>query len=132
MAGNSQRRGAKRTAGSKKGAQVGTGGHSRKALQGKGPTPKAEERTYHPAYKKKVAAEKRAATRAATDVRKGVARGTRKATGGAEVVAGRNAVVEALRAEVPVTAVHMAERIDHDDRTREILELASIRGAQLL
>ncbi|MEG3614277.1 23S rRNA (guanosine(2251)-2'-O)-methyltransferase RlmB [Isoptericola haloaureus] len=132
MAGNSQRPGAKRKAGTKKGAQVGSGGQRRKGLQGKGPTPKAEERTYHPAYKRKVAAEKRAAAQAPTGARKGVARGTRKATGGAEVVAGRNAVLEALRSQVPVTAVHLAERIDHDDRTREILELASIQGAQVL
>jgi 23S rRNA (guanosine2251-2'-O)-methyltransferase len=47
-------------------------------------------------------------------------------------VAGRNAVLEALRTDVPVTAVHLASRIDHDDRTREILELASVRGVQLL
>ena len=73
MAGNSQRRGAVRKPGSKKGATVGTGGHGRKALRGKGPTPKAEERTYHPAYKRKAAAEKerteearRAARRTAT------------------------------------------------------------------
>ena len=35
----------------KKGAQVGTGGHGRKALEGRGPTPKAEDRDYHPAGK---------------------------------------------------------------------------------
>ncbi len=57
MAGNSKRAGAVRKAGSKKGAQVGTGGHSRKALRGKGPTPKAEDRTYHPAHQRKIAAE---------------------------------------------------------------------------
>src|SRR5690606_34553211 len=57
MAGNSQRRGATRKPGSKKGATVGSGGRGRKALEGKGPTPKAEERTYHPAYQRKVAAE---------------------------------------------------------------------------
>ncbi|GAA4719080.1 23S rRNA (guanosine(2251)-2'-O)-methyltransferase RlmB [Isoptericola chiayiensis] len=132
MAGNSQRRGSQRKGGTKKGAQVGTGGHGRKALQGKGPTPKAEDRTYHPAHKRKVAAEKRAASQAGAGARKGQAKGTRKATGGAEVVTGRNAVLEALRTDMPVTAVHLAERIDHDDRTREILELASIRGARLL
>ncbi len=135
MAGNSRRPGAIRKAGSKKGPRVGTGGHSRKALQGKGPTPKAEDRVYHPAHKRKVEAEKRQAEaqrKGAPGARKGVVRGTRRPTGGAEVVAGRNAVLEALRTDVPVTAVHLAARIDHDDRTREILELASVRGAQLL
>ncbi len=53
MAGNSQRKGATRNAASKKGPSVGTGGHGRKALEGKGPTPKASERTYHKAYKSK-------------------------------------------------------------------------------
>ena len=37
----------------KKGPTVGTGGHGRKALEGKGPTPKAEDRTYHKAHKNK-------------------------------------------------------------------------------
>ncbi|MEL7976576.1 23S rRNA (guanosine(2251)-2'-O)-methyltransferase RlmB [Isoptericola sp. F-RaC21] len=132
MAGNTRRPGAVRKAGSKKGAQVGTGGHSRKALEGKGPTPKAEDRTYHPAHKRKVAAEKRQAAQSQKGASKGVVRGTRRPTGGAEVVAGRNAVLEALRTDVPVTAVHLAARIDHDDRTREILELASTRSVQLL
>ena len=31
----------------KKGATVGTGGHGRKALEGKGPTPKATDRSWH-------------------------------------------------------------------------------------
>ena len=49
MAGNSTRRGAMRKG--KKGATVGSGGVRRRALEGKGPTPKAEDRTYHKAYK---------------------------------------------------------------------------------
>ncbi|GAA1730661.1 23S rRNA (guanosine(2251)-2'-O)-methyltransferase RlmB [Isoptericola hypogeus] len=132
MAGNSKRPGAIRKSGSKKGARVGTGGHSRKALEGKGPTPKAEDRTYHPAHKRKVEAEKRQTTQSGKGAAKGVVRGTRRPTGGAEVVAGRNAVLEALRNDVPMTVVHLAARIDHDDRTREILELASVRSVQLL
>lgn len=132
MAGNTRRPGATRKAGSKKGAQVGTGGHGRKALEGKGPTPKAEERTYHVAYKRKQEAERRKAAEARKGAAKGVARGTRRATDGAEVVAGRNAVLEALRTDVPVTVLHIASRIDHDERTREILQLAANRGLALL
>ena len=45
MASHSGRPGAIRKKGTKKGAQVGTGGHSRRRLEGKGPTPKAEDRT---------------------------------------------------------------------------------------
>ena len=46
MAGNSSRRGAIRK--SKKGATGGSGGKGRQALRGRGPTPRAEERTGHP------------------------------------------------------------------------------------
>jgi len=132
MAGNSKRPGAVRKPGSKKGPRVGTGGHSRKALEGKGPTPKAEDRVYHPAHKRKAEAEKRKSTPGSRDSAKGVVRGTRRSTEGTEVVAGRNAVLEALRTEVPVSTVYVASRIDHDDRTREILQIASGRGYPLL
>lgn len=132
MAGNSQRRGATRKPGSKKGARVGTGGHSRKALEGKGPTPKAEERPYHPAAKAKAAAERRAQS---APGRRGGARGQR--TGGGrstthEMVAGRNSVLEALRTDIPVTNVYIASRLESDDRTKEILQLATERRLNLL
>ena len=65
MASHSGRPGAIRKKGTKKGAQVGTGGHSRRRLEGKGPTPKAEDRTYHPAHKRKVKREAREAQEAA-------------------------------------------------------------------
>jgi len=42
----------------KKGPRVGSGGQGRQALEGKGPTPKAEDRTYHKAGKRKAAAER--------------------------------------------------------------------------
>ena len=64
MAGNSQRRGATRKAGSKKVATAGTGGKNRRALEGKGPTPKAEDRPYHAAHKRKEAAERLDAAKA--------------------------------------------------------------------
>lgn len=134
MAGNSKRAGAVRKAGSKKGAQVGTGGHSRKALQGKGPTPKAEDRTYHPAHQRKVATEKRVAAGRRPGGPGG--RGAGRTGGGAgrkggaatEVVAGRNAVLEALRAEMPVEGIYLATHLESDDRTKEILEIAHGRS----
>jgi 23S rRNA (guanosine2251-2'-O)-methyltransferase len=45
MAGNSQRKGAVRKRG--KGNTAGSGGRVRRGLEGKGPTPKAEDRPYH-------------------------------------------------------------------------------------
>ncbi len=48
----------------KKGPSVGTGGHNRRALEGKGPTPKATDRTWHVAGKRKAAQERLDAARA--------------------------------------------------------------------
>jgi 23S rRNA (guanosine2251-2'-O)-methyltransferase len=48
------------------------------------------------------------------------------------VIAGRNALVEALRAGVPVTHLYVSERIDTDDRVREVLKTAANRGIPLL
>ena len=56
MAGNAKPRGAVRK--SKKGPSAGTGGNNKRRLEGKGPTPKAEDRPYHAAAKRKKAAEK--------------------------------------------------------------------------
>ncbi|MDP9398463.1 MAG: 23S rRNA (guanosine(2251)-2'-O)-methyltransferase RlmB, partial [Actinomycetota bacterium] len=50
----------------------------------------------------------------------------------AEMVAGRNAVVEALRVGVPATALYVAARIDSDDRVREAFKLAADSGVPLL
>lgn len=122
-----------RKPGSKKGATVGSGGQRRKGLEGRGPTPKAEDRVYHAAHKRKVAAEKKAAGQ-----RPGATRGGRGGSGpkgrGAaeEIVAGRNSVLEALRAGIPVEAVYLFSRLDADDRTREILDIVSGRGYELL
>src|SRR5437667_1066678 len=49
MAGNSQRRGARRTS-SKKGATIGSGGNRRAGLKGKGRTLPADERPWHKGY----------------------------------------------------------------------------------
>ncbi|MDR2703275.1 MAG: 23S rRNA (guanosine(2251)-2'-O)-methyltransferase RlmB [Cellulomonadaceae bacterium] len=123
MAGNSKRPGATRKTGSKKGMQVGSGGQRRKALEGRGPTPKAEDRTYHVAHKRKVEAEKRAqAQRPQQRTRKPKLSGPPP---GKELIAGRNSVVEAARGGVPLTALYFAAGIDHDERTRELMQHAA-------
>jgi 23S rRNA (guanosine2251-2'-O)-methyltransferase len=133
MAGNSERRGAKRAPGSKKGQTVGSGGQRRKQLKGKGPTPKAADRPSHPAHRKARSAAKRATS---TGGRPGGTRSSsnrsREVAGGPEWVTGRNPVVEALRANVPATALWFAERIDADDRTREAMKLAGRLGIPLM
>ncbi|WNM24951.1 23S rRNA (guanosine(2251)-2'-O)-methyltransferase RlmB [Demequina capsici] len=128
MAGNSQRRGATRRAGSKKGATVGTGGHGRKALEGKGPTPKAEERSYHKAYKAKQRAEKEAAKAPAP---RGKAAPRHRTSGSDELAIGRNSVLEALRMRIPATALFVFNRIDADDRVTEIVSLAVEQGIEV-
>ena len=45
---------------------------------------------------------------------------------------GRNPVVEALRAKVPAVALHVATGIEHDERIREALDLASEQGLNIL
>ncbi|WP_225755135.1 23S rRNA (guanosine(2251)-2'-O)-methyltransferase RlmB [Actinotalea sp. Marseille-Q4924] len=144
MAGNSQRRGATRKPGSKKGATAGTGGKNRRALEGKGPTPKAEDRPYHVAAKRKAAQERqeRKDARTGTGERRtsGAPAGRsttpaarrRREVGGVEIVSGRNSVVEALRAGVPCDGVWVARSIEGDERTREILKTASDKGLPIL
>ena len=110
----------------KKGPQKGTGGHGRKSLEGKGPTPKAEDRPYHKSYRAN-----KEAPAAKTGVKKGqfVAGKTRAAKSvSGEVLSGRNSVIEALRAKVPATALFLAQRIDFDDRVKESIAIANGRG----
>lgn len=122
MAGNSKRRGAMRNPGTKKGAVIGSGGQRARALRGKGPTPPAEERTGHPAQRRAAAG----AARAEQAKR-------RRADGEAvELVAGRNPVVECLRAGVPATALYVAVGIDVDDRISEAVRMAADRGISVL
>ena len=120
MPGNSARRGAIRKTSKK--PTAGSGGRVKRGLEGKGPTPKAKDRPNHKVYKQNAKADKAAA-----------ARPRRRTTGSeAEWIAGRNPVVEALRAGVPVTTVYVAEGAERDGRLRETFRLASERGIGLL
>jgi 23S rRNA (guanosine2251-2'-O)-methyltransferase len=121
MAGNSSRRGAIKKTG-KGNPTAGSGGRVKRGLEGRGPTPKAKDREGHVAFKRKKRAEK-AAPRRRPAVRKG---------GDSEWVAGRNSVVEALRAHMPVSAVYVAEGAERDGRLREVFRVAADRGISLL
>ncbi len=114
MPGNSRRRGAVKKSG-KGNPTAGSGGRRRRGLEGKGPTPKAKDRTGHPAQRRA----KQAAARREREQR------DRKTSAGDEWVAGRNAVVEALRAGVPAQSVYVAEGTERDDRLRETFRLAA-------
>jgi len=106
-----------------KGPKVGSGGQRRQGLEGRGPTPKAEDRVYHKAHKARLEREKAQRTQQAK---------RRKKVTGSDVVAGRNSVLEALREAIPATALYVAQRIDADDRVREIIALAAEHGVAML
>lgn len=120
MAGNSQRPGARRNPGSKKGAVVGSGAQRRKALKGKGPTPSAKDRPGHPAAKRAKYQDK------ADRGHKASSRSGGKPP--RDVVAGRNPVVEALRSKTPAVELLVQLRIDLDDRVQEAVTLAAAQG----
>jgi 23S rRNA (guanosine2251-2'-O)-methyltransferase len=120
MPGNSSRRGAIRK--TSKGPTAGSGGRVRRGLEGRGPTPKAADREGHKAYKEKARAERSAAKRPARRAR----------PGDTEWVAGRNSVVEALRAGLPLTTVYVAEGAERDGRIREAFRLTAERGIAVL
>jgi 23S rRNA (guanosine2251-2'-O)-methyltransferase len=119
VAGNSRRKGAIRKPGSKKGQVTGSGGQRAKSLEGKGPTPRATMRPGHPA-------QKRASAKAAAQQRHARDKPT------AELVAGRNPVVECLRAMVPTTALYVQMGIDADERVTEAVRLTADRGISVL
>lgn len=129
MAGNSRRPGAVRK-NAKKAATKGSGGQSRRALRGKGPTPKAEDRQYHPAHKRKVQAEQRERTRAqqaAAAARKSPV----QVAADSELIFGRNPVAEAVRAGAPIKRVFLAGGMS-DDRVEVVVRTATALGAPIV
>ena len=123
MPGNSERQGAIRK--QKKGAQVGSGGQRRAALEGRGPTPRAEERKGHPASRRAASAARRG-----DQGPRGNAHEREKP--GADLLVGRNPVAEALRAKIPATALYLAQGLSSDERITESVRMASNRGLALL
>lgn len=119
VAGNSQRRGAVRKPGTKKGPKVGSGGVRRRGLEGKGATPPAHQRPHHPAGKR--------AARAARQQQ-----GRHKKNDDTEIVLGRNPVLECLRAGAPATALYVALGADADERLTEAVQIAADRGISIL
>ncbi|WP_293697057.1 23S rRNA (guanosine(2251)-2'-O)-methyltransferase RlmB [uncultured Agrococcus sp.] len=117
----------------KKGPTKGTGGKGRRSLEGRGPTPKAEEREYHPAAKRKAARERYDAAVERRGGKPPKARAPKRKSGDdAELVTGRNSVLEALRTKTPATTLYVAARIEMDDRVKEILFLANSRNVPVM
>ncbi len=154
-----RRSGAGRTKSGK--PRPGTGGYGKRALEGKGPTPPAAMRPGHPAQRRasKPASGDGSRRRRPVDgpssgsySSPGPARSSgpgsypadgsgapgasgrapRGAGDAAEFVAGRNAVVESLRAGVPSAVLYVGARVQHDERISEAIKLAADRGVVVL
>lgn len=120
----------------------GTGGYGRRRLEGKGPTPPAHQRPGHPAQRQTGGDTRAAGARptADADTDRGARppgsrpAGTRGGSGSRgsgdapEVVAGRNSVVEALRAAIPAVALFIEHRAPSDEKIREAVQLAAGAG----
>jgi len=126
----------------RKGPLVGSGGQGKKRLAGRGPTPKAEERTGHPAARRAAAASRRAATsqppaaarpthEPARRPRPPRAASNQAGDADVELVPGRNAVAEALRARIPAEVLYVAVGLEPDERVTESLALARKRGLEV-
>lgn len=110
----------------RKGPTKGSGGQGKRRLQGKGPTPKAEDRVYHKAHRKKQLAGRSAAKRDADRPRtKG------SGYGADDVVAGRNPVLEALTERVPASELLILREIESDGRVREALMHCAEQGTRV-
>ncbi len=119
MAGNSQRRGATRKSESKKPRSVGSGGVRRRGLEGKGPTPRAEDRPGHVAYR----------TKKKSAARQGTAAGARRSPAhDSSLVVGRNAVRESLLSGMGARRLLVQSTIESDPRVTDALEAAHARG----
>ncbi len=117
MAGNSQRRGAVRKPGTKKGPKVGSGGVRRRGLEGRGATPPAHMRPNHPAAKRATKGQQQRRSPKRDDT---------------EVVLGRNPVLECLRAGVPATALYVVLGAEADERLTESVRRAADAGIAIL
>ncbi|GAA1639314.1 23S rRNA (guanosine(2251)-2'-O)-methyltransferase RlmB [Microbacterium flavum] len=117
-----------------KGPTKGSGGKNKRSLEGRGPTPKAEDRAWHPAGKRKAAAERYAAAggKGAPGQKPQNRAPKSKAGDDTENVTGRNSVLEALRARIPATAFYIAQRVEMDDRVKEMLSIATQRGIPVM
>jgi 23S rRNA (guanosine2251-2'-O)-methyltransferase len=122
----------------------GTGGFRRDKLAGKGPTPPASMRPGHPAQRAAAAAKADSGgrpTRSGNE-RSGVSRdrsdyskenpAARGSGEGPEMVAGRNSVVESLRAGIPAIALYVTGRAHEDERVAESVQLAAAAGIAVL
>lgn len=108
-------------------APKGSGGKHRRSLSGRGATPKAEERTYHPAFRAKQAKERE--QRAEENRRAAAKRRSRvRVSPGNELIVGRNPVMEATLAGIKIERIFVASD-PNDGRIRDVLTALANVGA---
>lgn len=102
----------------------------KRSLRGKGPTPKAEDRPYHKKFKSKEENQRKRTERKRIDAKRGERKRDyrRDPKDHVDTVAGRNAVVEALRAGIPAKELVVAVGVDVDERLNESIRLAQKMG----
>jgi 23S rRNA (guanosine2251-2'-O)-methyltransferase len=98
----------------------------RRGLRGKGPTPRAENRPAHKKYQSKDESQRKRVERKRIDRKRPDRRRDPKEH--VDTVAGRNAVVEALRAGLPAKELIVASGVDIDERLEESIRLAQKMG----
>lgn len=103
----------------------GSGGQGRRRLAGRGATPPAAQRPGHPRSGAPKSAGGDLERTAGGPARSGDRRP-------AELVVGRNAVLEALRARLPASAVQVAHGAERDARLTEVLRRAAEIGIAVL
>lgn len=113
--------------GRKKGSTIGSGGKTRGHRKSRGPTPKAENRTYHPAYKRKKELEEKAAKAKTAQLRKIL-----QIPKNHELVVGRNPVLEAVEAGVNYLRLFLVHDFENDERITRAAVHATEQGIPIV
>jgi len=102
----------------------------KRSLRGKGPTPRAEDRPYHKKFKSKEENQRKRTERKRIDAKRSDRKRDyrRDPKDHVDTVAGRNAVVEALRAGIPAKELVVAVGVDVDERLNESIRLSQKMG----
>jgi 23S rRNA (guanosine2251-2'-O)-methyltransferase len=102
----------------------------KRSLRGKGPTPRAEDRPYHKKFKSKEENQRKRTERKRIDAKRSDRKRDyrREPKDHVDTVAGRNAVVEALRAGIPAKELVVAVGVDVDERLNESVRLSQKMG----
>lgn len=116
---------------SKKGPTKGSGGKGRRSLEGKKTTLPKEQRHWYGEHQKQQAAKRGDGDGDRPSAPAGGRGGPGGGSGGPELLVGRNAVLEALRAGIPAVTLYVANSLDRDERVAETAKLAGEAGVEL-